>query len=318
MIKSVTVFCVFITYINVIAQNIVPNSDFEIYSSCPWTISQINLATPWNTPTLLGSPDYFNACAGGGVSVPINGVGYQTDHSGGGAYGGFFAFQRFSTNFREYIQVELTDTIIKDIPYKVSFYVTLADDLGYAVSSIGMFFSHTAISRNDGQRFDTIPQVINPPGQPLTSKENWMLITDTFISNVGGEKYITIGNFNDDSVSDTVALNDSSSQWWNSYYYIDDVSVVAIDTTIGINEVENVKFEIYPNPAKEKLMVELAEGRVQITAIKFFDVTGREVLTYLMTTQKESIDVSGFAAGVYTAVLMEGGEVVGRRKIIIE
>ncbi len=100
---------------------------------------------------------------------------------------------------------------------------------------------------------------------------------------------------------------------------VDSLGCAYEDCTVGIEEEgsKKVMVDVYPNPANETLTVELAEGW-QNTAIKFFDVTGREVLTYLITTRQTSIDVSGFAAGVYTAVLLQGEGVVGRKKIIIE
>jgi hypothetical protein len=79
---------------------------------------------------------------------------------------------------------------------------------------------------------------------------------------------------------------------------------------------ENVAFEVYPNPAKESIVIE-TELREQIT-VRLFDVTGREVLTTALATSKTTLYVSGFAAGVYTAVLLRDDVAVGRRKIIIE
>ncbi len=143
-----------------------------------------------------------------------------------------------------------------------------------------------------------------------------MLVTDTFISNDGGEKYITIGNFNDDADSDTLYHFSGDTSAIYAYYFIDDVSVIAIDTTIGVEENEQMRFEVYPNPAKESIVIE-AEFREQ-TTIKLFDVMGREVLAASLTATKTTLDVSGFAGGVYTAVLLRDGVAVGRRKILVE
>lgn len=235
--------------------------------------------------------------------MPQNLWGYQDAHSGVG-YAGIFVFSVFSSTppHREYIQVELTDSIIKGIPYRVSFYVSLADKYGYAISSIGLFFSHTAISRNDENRFDTVPQVINPIGSPLMDKENWMLVSDTFISNIGGEKYITIGNFNDDSNSDTLALNDGSVQWFRSYYYVDDVSVVSLSTSI--KEAGSIKFEVYPNPNNGSFTLQLKEPANNIT-ITLYDAQGRKVFEKRerATIKQLPVNVTGIAPGVYSLCL---------------
>src|SRR5690348_13496096 len=74
------------------AQNLVQNPSFEIYSSCPTSFSQIQLATGWENWLL--SPDYFNVCVPNGnpASVP-NGFNwsYQVPNTGN-AYAGLFTY----------------------------------------------------------------------------------------------------------------------------------------------------------------------------------------------------------------------------------
>lgn len=43
---------------SVSAQNLVPNPNFENYTNCPNTISQIEFAFPWIAPT-EGTPDFI-------------------------------------------------------------------------------------------------------------------------------------------------------------------------------------------------------------------------------------------------------------------
>jgi hypothetical protein len=51
------------------------------------------------------------------------------------------------------------------------------------------------------------PQILNTHENLLTDPDVWVLITDTFSSRYGGERYLTIGNFNTDATSDTVYWN---------------------------------------------------------------------------------------------------------------
>ena len=80
------------------AQNLVPNPNFESYSSCPTSISQLPLAVPWITPT-VATPDYFHVCTGSiSVDVPSNfgGGGYQFPLTGDAYAGAFFkGFDKF-------------------------------------------------------------------------------------------------------------------------------------------------------------------------------------------------------------------------------
>ncbi len=78
--------------INLNAQNLVPNPNFEDYSSCPTGEGQIDVLDDWYSPT-AGTPDFFHGCFGpgiGGVGVPINFMGNQLALSGKG-YAGFLA-----------------------------------------------------------------------------------------------------------------------------------------------------------------------------------------------------------------------------------
>jgi hypothetical protein len=60
----------------------------------------------------------------------------------------------------------------------------------------------------------------------LSDTANWIRISGLFLSQ-GNEQYITIGNFRDNSTTDTIRVHNNNSYPY-AYYYIDDVSVEAI------------------------------------------------------------------------------------------
>ena len=65
------------------AQNLVPNGNFEFYTTCPATWGHTILAYPWTDPN-NSSSDYFNACApvSSTCSVPNQTFGFwQYAHS---------------------------------------------------------------------------------------------------------------------------------------------------------------------------------------------------------------------------------------------
>src|SRR3954465_9815496 len=102
LLAAVASFCMF-TFVG--AQNLVPDSSFELYSTCPSTDGQIDFATGWSDPTGT-APDYFNSCAdvSTGYSVPANDLGTMTAHTGN-AYAGLFTYfsLTFYSSVREYI-----------------------------------------------------------------------------------------------------------------------------------------------------------------------------------------------------------------------
>lgn len=286
--------------------NLVPNGSFEIYTECPGEITQVFLAPPWYSAML--SPDYFNACSLPSpwgipqMGVPVNILGTQTAHSGN-AYAGIISFNLPAHNEREFIQIQLNDTIIKGIPYVISFWLSLADDRSYAISTTGAYLSEGAINETQINTFTIIPQIMNQSLIPLDDKENWMLVTDTFISNIGGELFLSIGNFFTDAESDTLHLNTGDD--WGTYYYIDDVSVIPVDTTIGIEDYKNSKVKVYPNPAHESFIIEYTEPIVEGIVFEIFDVAGRRVKTQNIFNNRTIIEADNLDAGIYHYLLSE-------------
>ena len=59
-----TIFLIIISLVNITisSQNLVPNPSFENFVNCPSLNSQLNLASPWTTPT-SGTSDLINSCA---------------------------------------------------------------------------------------------------------------------------------------------------------------------------------------------------------------------------------------------------------------
>lgn len=204
--------------------NLVPNPSFEDTLQCPFNPGQIVFAQPWSSAT-LASTDYFNACNAGGLSVPSNDGGYQFARTGV-AYAGIHTYIP-SFIYREYLQVELSSMLLLNRNYQVEFYVSLSDTVYVGANNMGAYFSNDAITGVSGQVLNVIPQINNyAMTNPLYDKLNWMKVAGSFISD-GTEKYITIGNFNDDASTDTIHVTGGS--YFDAYYYVDDVSVICTD-----------------------------------------------------------------------------------------
>ena len=215
------------------AQNLVPNGYFEIYDTCPNNISQINYALSWINADVRTSPDYYNACASASsqLNVPYTAFGYQPDCCGGGGIAGIYAFNKFYHNDgRDYIQAKLTDTLKTGHKYIATMYVSSCNDFDYAIASLGMFFTSTAVQGPSNVGFMNVPNPQVKNTSLLSDTANWMLVQDTLIAQ-GGEAYLTIGNFSYDALSDTTKVNSNAIFFGGAYYYIDGVSVY--DVTNG-------------------------------------------------------------------------------------
>ncbi|MEO8588971.1 MAG: gliding motility-associated C-terminal domain-containing protein [Flavobacteriales bacterium] len=215
------------------AQNLVPNGDLEQYSQCPDYVSQIDRAVGWSRPTQATS-DYFNACLGVpfSESVPDNEFGFEPAHSGNG-YAGFFCFYSTSPitsatdNDHEYVTHALATPLIPGETYSVEFFISLADVSKYAVNDIGALLSIHIPTRDDGLAITSTPQIMNTALTMLDSKDGWTRIHGCFVAD-SAFAFITVGNFHVGAATVFEEVPTNYPLTYYSYYYVDDVSVQAI------------------------------------------------------------------------------------------
>lgn len=205
------------------AANLVPNGDFETYTTCPTSFGNLSVASPWNVPN-TGTSDYLNACAPvvfPSVNVPQNEQGYEPALSGTG-YGGIIPLSA-APNYREYLEAPLSSPLVANASYLVRFHVSLADSSSLAIDRLGAYLSVGAVGPVPNYAaLPFTPQVESPPSAFLTNANGWTLVSGVLVAS-GGEDHITIGNFHDDATTSTVT---GPGQWpGGAYYYVDDVSV---------------------------------------------------------------------------------------------
>ena len=276
------------------AQNLVPNSSFELHTTCAFTVTEIYTATSWNVPanTENASPDYFNACQFDGLfSVPNNVMGIQPAYEGN-AYAGFVAYGTNPLNFREYIQTELISPLITGQQYLVSFYVSPGDNLKYASNNIGAILTvQPVIGNGTSQNINLTPQILNTT--IVTDTSGWTLISGTYIA-IGDERYITIGNFADNVSTQTVIINpNASSLQQYAYYYIDNVSVA--QSQMNTSEFISKKIIVTPNPVAVSFSINFNE----LGLIKAMELHSQYNLIKLFNINDTIFDVKDLSTGVY-------------------
>jgi hypothetical protein len=220
----------FVENTKVVAQNLVPNWSFETFTLCPNAASQLPSAVPWTGPT-NNSSDYFNACASFpfGYNVPYSGTNFQYAKDGV-AYTGIYLLNGIGNNYREYIEVQLNDSLTNNKCYYAEFFVSLHDKVKTACNNIAANFSKTQYTTaGTGAPLGLAPHIQDYNNPVISDTLNWIKVSGVYIAG-GGEKYITIGNFKNDISTDTINLPYGSNPGV-CYYQIDAVSVYSINPT---------------------------------------------------------------------------------------
>ena len=274
------------------AENLVFNPSFEDYLECPRKIDAkgvLTIVEAWYQPT-AGSADYFNLCASRECAVPKNKLGYQLPRTGA-AYCGIYCSKN---DYREYLQTQLKRPLKAGYRYRVEFHVSLSENSTAAVSTIGALFTKERIEdsgrailmRKSTQQTNSLvnqtistyytPQAVS--SQPLTDTAHWMEVSGEFVAN-GGEEFMTIGNFYDAAHSTITEMDGLTQILSGSYYYIDDVSVIELES----GQTEEVK-----EPEKNSSPEELAVGSTVVLHDIYFQFD-RSVI--LQQSYKELIDL---------------------------
>jgi len=289
--------------------NLISNGSFENNTICPNHLSNalsngnvIYCSNPGNY-----TPDYFNSCTTAmsqAFQVPNNTRGYQFPKTGN-AYSGVDIWQ-IDTQGREYIQLKFSLPLKPNHHYAFECYLSRAEKFRYAVSNFGAYFSVDSVSMPAADILPFVPQINNPASNYFTDTLNWMPFTGTFLAQ-GGEQYVILGNFNPASAPiDTLYQYYGSaghSNW--AYYYIDDVSLIDLDSTLAVKENDILaQVEVFPNPAQTAISI-VHNGDYITLSIE--EISGKIVLETgidrSLTT--EVFDVSNLANGVYL-VKMQG------------
>ena len=218
-------------------QNLIPNPSFENVGTlkCGWILNWEefeDFLDDWIMPT-LGTSDAFSTmspthCFSSCFSTHQFSYGYQAPHTGDGmasirTYGD--GAHSTPLNYREYLEVELTEPLVVGQEYHAEIYVSLCDSMNVACNNIGMYFSPTVVSNSASADVLPFTPQINEP-TIITESLSWVSISGQFIADAP-HKYLVIGNFYTHDNTDIeilgygIQVNNSGS-----FYFVDDVSVM--------------------------------------------------------------------------------------------
>ncbi len=224
-------FCV-----DVLSQDLIVNGNFSLYFRCPGTYNHYNsnikqLLPGWSTVN-QSTPDFFHRCSrNSDVGVPNNFAGSTEPFEGDGYIGIILRSDPetypYSSTYSEHITGVLELPLEAGEQYCFTMYYTHAQNSGIGTSSIGIYFSFEKPEFRDNDDFYTFqPQLILHPDSMLSMQPGWKELSSMYKA-YGGERYVTIGNFQPISQNkiikhDPTVFNDTR---FFAYYYIDGISL---------------------------------------------------------------------------------------------
>jgi hypothetical protein len=308
------------------SQNLIQNGSFEnISPPNTWSNWSGEFVSYSQTPThrVLFNWDEFNSadlfttsCTHTLAGVPKNRFGDIFAKDGSNVIGFEPVYNNSET--KEYIYQQLVAPLQAGKVYCLSFFVSRADRISYAVKSIGAYFSSILQIPNGSGYINKAPQVDNQSGF-LTDTIGWTQIQGCFTA-IGGEQYITIGNFNSNANTDTLRIEPvnalSTTTVDIAYYYIDDITLID-QTTVGVNELGNgSSFEVYPNPANDIINFKFS-NTIEKRKIELFDAIGNLVLEKDASSNNLSLITDNLSNGVYFYTILVGEKNIKTDKIVI-
>lgn len=238
--QSITALLVLLLTSGIVKAQYIANPDFELHTTCPSQPSRfINNVTNWISSLggFAGTPDYLNTC-GFNLSTYTPNILPQSGDGFAGLYAEVNYFNGTSgyTDYKEYITSQLSSPLVAGITYTISFYTAHLYGAapagfnppgipapGYSYHDLpateqgflGLVFSAAApvaantvggtsprynSIRNDFGMGRALIPASNTTVYGVASRNAWQLVTLSYTA-VGGEQFMTVGQFRPGSTS---------------------------------------------------------------------------------------------------------------------
>ena len=264
---SLVYFLIFQTIAD--AQNLIKNPSFEEYASCPEEENQLGFAKYWQS--YFSTTDYYNLCG----YYPSFIAQDASPRTGDAVVGARWLITTDPNPLREYIHGELAHPLESNQIYYFEFHTHLTR-YSILIDQYSAHFSKLPITDipPDGILY-LDPHIQNQSG--ILSSLEWIRIGGCFTA-LGGEKYVTLGNFVSNINTDTLnPIPISGIPIQRHYTLIDDVSLFQINTLLpsdtALLEGESLSFN--PNNLPIQYMLNgaaLPNGQFQADSAGLFTI----------------------------------------------
>jgi hypothetical protein len=184
--------------------------------------------------------------------------------------------------------------------YDVEFYVKPINAVCFyhAVNNIGAYFSTTMIKQEGFYGTLNYTPHINYTSI-VSDTVNYTKISGVYTA-TGGERYLTIGNFSPNYLTDTLLIGEYPPEYRYpaGYYFLDNVSVKEkMGSSIWDKDMQE-SLKVYPNPATEYVNI---SGIIERTAYTITNSFGRVVQTSILypNNYTQIISLKNLPEGIY-------------------
>jgi outer membrane protein OmpA-like peptidoglycan-associated protein len=263
-------------------ENMVENGSFENFDKTPKKLGGMTNATGWESATGQKADLFVSDRKVPEIDPSKNIYGGETPQDGN-AFAGVLVYSKGNKMPRTYITSKMNETMKKGQTYCVKFYVSLADNSKFAIDNIAAHFSKKDISITDKKTILDKPHVRETNNKIISAMYGWERVCGTYTAQ-GGEKFITIGNFNtsEETKEDKIRpdKNNKAPQIMAAYYFVDNVSVQLLEEDercdCGSDEYEEVGSSlIYSSQSFIKDNMSLED---KLTASTIYFAFGRDLI----------------------------------------
>ncbi|MES2590136.1 MAG: hypothetical protein V4622_14240 [Bacteroidota bacterium] len=272
--------------------NLVENGSFEATTGKIKKLGSIDMATGWSSPTGVRADLFIPDEKVPEINVPLNARGTEEAKEGSN-YAGIVGYSYNDKMPRSYIKSKLKSPLKKGMKYCVSYYVSLAELSKYSANNIGAIIGKKDFSTDAKSSIIEKSSILHHENKVFNAFYNWERVCGTFEAD-GGEKYIVIGNFNNNETT-TNERNKQPKDFKGTpiiaaYYFIDDVSITLLEEgkqcDCGIGDLGNeVSSTIYQRAI---LLKDNATTKEKIEAQASFFAFGKNKLQPVAT---QSLDL---------------------------
>lgn len=288
------------------AQNLVPNPSFEDTDSCTYGLGLGELQHWYSA---FGTPDHLQSCLpyGSANGLPLNIFTFQHPSEGNSCAGIFTYDASSGQEWREWLMVPLLEPLLLGQSYYCSFRANAAyggSELNpmnrLASNNLGMLFTTYDRTWNWGDPYPVALEqahILYP--QILSDTADWTPVSGSFVAD-SAYTYLMIGNFFSNALTDTLHFTHDVPDWTMYSYALVDAVCVSPDPkgcelSQGLDEVGDGGPYVYPNPAKDALVV----GNAADAEAVVLDLLGRRVWNGQVGHGRYTLDVGNWARGAY-------------------